>query len=327
MENGINQNLVNDVYAVNDMNKSKSAKFISEIKKNKVLLIMLLPAFLYFLIFSYIPMGGTILAFKNYNFRDGILGSPFVGLDNFKYFFISGQAFEITRNTILYNIGFIIVNTTLQMGMAILISEVSKKYFKKITQTAMFLPYFISWVVVGVIAYNLLNVENGTINSMLAKLGFEKVNFYATTYAWPIILIFASAWKSVGYGTVLYLAAIMGIDSEIYEAAKIDGANIFQRIFKVTIPCLVPTMIILTLLAIGNIFRGDFQMFYQLVGNNGPLFKITDVIDTFTFRSLVQSGEVGMSAATGLYQSVFCFITIMITNYLVKRYDSDNSLF
>ncbi len=327
MENGINQDLVNDVYAVNDMNKSKSAKFISEIKRNKVLLIMLLPAFLYFLIFSYIPMGGTVLAFKNYNFRDGIFGSPFVGLDNFKYFFISGQAFEVTRNTILYNIGFIIVNTTLQMGMAILISEVSKKYFKKITQTAMFLPYFISWVVVGVIAYNLLNVENGTINSVLAKLGFEKINFYATTYAWPIILIFASAWKNVGYGTVLYLAAIMGIDSEIYEAAKIDGANIFQRIFKVTIPCLVPTMIILTLLAIGNIFRGDFQMFYQLVGNNGPLFKITDVIDTFTFRSLVQSGEVGMSAATGLYQSVFCFITIMITNYLVKRYDSDNSLF
>lgn len=288
---------------------------------------MLLPAFLYFFIFSYIPMAGTVLAFKNYNFRDGIFGSPFVGFDNFKYFFISGQAFEVTRNTILYNSAFIIVNTILQMGMAILISEVSRKYFKKFTQTAMFLPYFISWVVVGVIAYNLLNVENGTINSLLAKLGFEKVNFYATTYAWPIILIFASAWKNVGYGTVLYLAAIMGIDAEIYEAAKIDGANIFQRIFKVTIPCLVPTMIILTLLAIGNIFRGDFQMFYQLVGNNGPLFKITDVIDTFTFRSLIQSGEVGMSAATGLYQSVFCFITILITNYLVKRYDSDNSLF
>jgi putative aldouronate transport system permease protein len=272
-------------------------------------------------------MAGTVLAFKNYNFRDGILGSPFVGLDNFKYFFISGQAFEVTRNTILYNLAFIIVNTILQMGMAILISEVSRKYFKKITQTAMFLPYFISWVVVGVIAYNLLNVENGTINSLLAKFGFEKVNFYTTTYVWPIILIFASAWKNVGYGSVLYLAAIMGIDAEIYEAAKIDGANIFQRIFKVTIPCLVPTMIILTLLAIGNIFRGDFQMFYQLVGNNGPLFKITDVIDTFTFRSLIQSGEVGMSAASGLYQSVFCFITIMVTNYIVKRYDSDNSLF
>lgn len=327
MEKGLNQNLINDEYITEDISISKSTSILKELKKNKVLLLMLLPAFLYFLIFNYIPMGGTILAFKNYNFRDGIFGSPFVGFDNFKYFFLSGQAFTVTRNTILYNLGFIVVNTTLQMGMAILISEVSKKYFKKIAQTAMFLPYFISWVVVGVIAYNILNVENGTINAVLSKLGLEKVNFYGNTYAWPFILIFASAWKNVGYGTVLYLAAIMGIDSEIYEAAKIDGANIFQRIFKVTIPCLVPTLIILTLLAVGNIFRGDFQMFYQLVGNNGPLFNATDVIDTFTFRSLVQSGEVGMSAAAGLYQSVFCFITIMITNYLVKRYDKENSLF
>ncbi|MDR3596131.1 ABC transporter permease subunit [Clostridium sp.] len=327
MEKGINQNLIGDEYVVKDMTKSKSANFLNELKKNKVLLIMLLPAFLYFFIFSYIPMVGTVLAFKNYNFRDGIFGSPFVGFDNFKYFFMSGQAFEVTRNTILYNAAFIIVNTILQMGMAILISEASRKYFKKFTQTAMFLPYFISWVVVGVIAYNILNVENGTINGLLSKIGLEKFNFYSNPYVWPFILIFASAWKNVGYGTVLYLAAIMGIDAEIYEAAKIDGANIFQRIFKVTIPCLFPTMIILTLLAIGNIFRGDFQMFYQLVGNNGPLFHATDVIDTFTFRSLIQSGEVGMSAAAGLYQSVFCFVTIMITNYLVKRYDSESSLF
>lgn len=191
----------------------------------------------------------------------------------------------------------------------------------------MFLPYFISWVVVGMIAYNFLNVEHGTINTLIAKLGGEKINFYGTTWVWPFILVFFSAWKNVGYGTVLYLAAIMGIDTEIYEAAQIDGANIFQRIFKVTIPCLVPTLIILTLLAVGNIFRGDFQMFYQLVGNNGPLFNATDVIDTFTFRSLIQSGEVGMSAAAGLYQSVFCFITIVFTNFLVKKYDPDYSLF
>lgn len=288
---------------------------------------MLLPAVAYFLLFSYLPMTGVVVAFKNYNFRDGIFGSPWVGLDNFKYFFISGQAWTVTRNTILYNLLFIAVNTILQMGLAILISEIAGKYFKKITQTVMFLPYFISWVVVGMIAYNFLNVEHGTINTLISKLGAEKINFYGTTWVWPIILVFFSAWKNVGYGTVLYLAAIMGIDTEIYEAAEIDGANIFQRIFKVTIPCLVPTLIILTLLAIGNIFRGDFQMFYQLVGNNGPLFNTTDVIDTFTFRSLINSGEVGMSAAAGLYQSVFCFITIVFTNFLVKKYDPDYSLF
>ncbi|APF21478.1 MULTISPECIES: ABC transporter permease [Clostridium] len=307
--------------------KNRLRKFMLTIRRNKVLILMLLPAILYFLIFSYIPMGGTILAFKNYNFRDGIFGSPWVGLDNFKYFFISGQAWIVTRNTILYNVAFITVNTILQMGLAILISEIGGKYFKKLTQTAMFLPYFISWVVVGIIAYNMLNLENGTINSMIAKIGGEKFNFYGSTFVWPFIMIFVSAWKNVGYGTVLYLAAIMGIDTETYEAAKIDGANIFQRIFKVTIPSLIPTMIILTLLAIGNIFRGDFQMFYQIIGNNGPLFNATDVIDTFTFRSLIQSGEVGMSAASCLYQSVFCFITIMISNFLVKKYDKDYSLF
>lgn len=307
--------------------KNRLRKFMLTIRRYKVLILMLLPAILYFLIFSYIPMGGTILAFKNYNFRDGIFGSPWVGLDNFKYFFISGQAWIVTRNTILYNVAFITVNTILQMGLAILISEIGGKYFKKLTQTAMFLPYFISWVVVGIIAYNMLNLENGTINSMIAKIGGEKFNFYGSTFVWPFIMIFVSAWKNVGYGTVLYLAAIMGIDTETYEAAKIDGANIFQRIFKVTIPSLIPTMIILTLLAIGNIFRGDFQMFYQIIGNNGPLFNATDVIDTFTFRSLIQSGEVGMSAASCLYQSVFCFITIMISNFLVKKYDKDYSLF
>ena len=305
----------------------KESSFIRQFKRNRILLLMLMPAVAYFLLFSYLPMTGSIVAFKNYNFRDGIFGSPWVGFDNFEYFFLSGQAWTVTRNTILYNVAFIVINTILQMGLAILISEIGGKFFKKVTQTAMFLPYFISWVVVGMIAYNFLNVEHGTINTLIAKLGGEKINFYGTSWVWPFILIFFSAWKNVGYGTVLYLAAIMGIDTEIYEAAQIDGANIFQRIFKVTIPSLIPTLIILTLLAIGNIFRGDFQMFYQLVGNNGPLFNVTDVIDTFTFRSLIQSGEVGMSAAAGLYQSVFCFITIVFTNFLVKKYDPDYSLF
>lgn len=309
------------------INKKKKVSLLKIAKRNKVLIFMLLPAVLYSIIFSYIPMAGTVVAFKNYNFSDGIFGSPWIGFENFKYFFISGQAFRVTRNTFLYNLVFIIFNTLLQMGVAILISELGGKVFKKFAQTAMFLPYFISWVVVGMIAYNFLNYDHGTINSIISKLGAEKINFYSTTWAWPFILVFFSAWKNVGYGSILYLAAIMGIDSEIYEAAKIDGANIFQRIFKVTIPCLVPTLIILTLLAIGNIFKGDFQMFYQIVGNNGPLFNTTDVIDTFTVRSLIQSGEIGMSAAAGLYQSVFCFITILITNYIVKKYDKDYSLF
>lgn len=326
MENQIENNVFSDD-KISTAGIKQESSFTRALRKNRVLLMMLIPAFLYFFIFSYLPMSGAIVAFKSYNFREGIFGSPWVGFSNFEYFFKSGQAWTVTRNTILYNVGFIVVNTVLQMGLAIFISEIGGKYFKKVTQTAMFLPYFISWVVVGMIAYNFLNVDYGTVNTILNKLGMESINFYGTKWVWPIIITAFCAWKNVGYGTVLYLAAIMGIDQEIYEAAQIDGANIFQRIFKVTIPCLVPTLIILTLLSIGNIFRGDFQMFYQLVGNNGPLFPITDVIDTFTFRSLIQSGEVGMSAAAGLYQSVFCFITIVFTNFLVKKYDPDYSLF
>ena len=321
MENQIENNVFSDD-KISTAGIKQESSFTRALRKNRVLLMMLIPAFLYFFIFSYLPMSGAIVAFKSYNFREGIFGSPWVGFSNFEYFFKSGQAWTVTRNTILYNVGFIVVNTVLQMGLAIFISEIGGKYFKKVTQTAMFLPYFISWVVVGMIAYNFLNVDYGTVNTILNKLGMESINFYGTKWVWPIIITAFCAWKNVGYGTVLYLAAIMGIDQEIYEAAQIDGANIFQRIFKVTIPCLVPTLI-----TIGNIFRGDFQMFYQLVGNNGPLFPITDVIDTFTFRSLIQSGEVGMSAAAGLYQSIFCFITIIITNKIVKSYDKDYSLF
>ncbi len=288
---------------------------------------MLLPAALYTFIFSYLPMGGIVLAFKNYNYRDGIFGSPWNGFQNFRFFFQSGQAFKVTRNTILYNLLFLVVNTTLQVTLAILISEMPGKRYKKTMQSFMFLPYFISWVIVSVIAFNFLSYDYGVINALRNSLGLDKLDFYGTPKYWIGILTFFNAWKGVGYGTVMYLAAIMGIDTSLYESAEIDGANIFQRIFYITIPCLYPTLIILTLLAIGNIFRGDFQMFYQLVGNNGLLFDYTDVIDTFTFRALITSNDIGMASASGLYQSVFCFITILTANYLVRRYDKDYSLF
>lgn len=288
---------------------------------------MLLPSVLYIFLFSYIPMGGIILAFKHYNYRDGIFGSPWCGFKNFEFFFKSGQAFIVTRNTILYNLAFIIVNTILQMSLAIFISEIPAKRFKKLMQSFMFLPYFISWVVVSVIVFNFLSYDYGIINSLRTSLGLEKIDFYTSPLYWIPILILVNAWKGVGYGTVIYLAAIMNIDVSLYESAEIDGANAWQKIFYITIPSLYPTMIILILLAIGNIFRGDFQMFYQLVGSNGLLFNYTDVIDTFTFRALISSNDVGMAAASGLYQSVFCFITILLANYLVRRYDEDYSLF
>lgn len=297
--------------------------------KNKTFLIMLLPAVIYVLIFNYFPMSGILLAFKKYRFAGGIFGSPWANpwYKNFIFFFESGQAAMVTRNTVLYNLLFIVVNTVLQIAVAIFITEMKGKYFKKVMQSFMFLPYFISWVVVSVIAFNILSYDVGIINSVLSALGIEKINFYSTGEFWPVILTLFGAWKGVGYGSIMYMAAIMGVDVEIYEAAAIDGCNVFQRIFKITIPQIMPTIIILLLLSIGGVFRGNFDMFYNMVGTNGLLYNYTDVIDTFTFRALISNSDFGMSAAVGLYQSVLCFVTILVSNRLVKRYDPDYALF
>ncbi|MGN7455708.1 ABC transporter permease [Paenibacillus pasadenensis] len=301
--------------------------FWSDVSKYRVLLLMLLPAVLFFLLFAYIPMAGIVLAFKQFNYNGGIFGSPWNGLDNFRFFFESGDAWRVTRNTALYNIAFIIVNNVLQIAAAILLFEAARPFFRKIFQTMLFLPYFISWVVVGAIAYNLFNYDYGMLNSVLGWLGMEPIDVYNTAAYWPLLLVLISAWKALGYGTVMYLAAITGLDREMYEAAEIDGANIFQRIIHITIPNLMPTLIILMLLAIGNIFRGDFGMFYNMVGTNGILFSTTDVIDTYVFRALTANNDIGMSAAAGFYQSILGFVTILVANWAVRRYDKDRALF
>ncbi|MDF2926597.1 MAG: sugar transporter permease [Paenibacillaceae bacterium] len=305
----------------------KRNTFWNDVGKNRTMLLMIAPAALLFLLFSYVPMAGIIIAFKQYNYSGGVLGSPWVGFANFKFFFLSGDAWLVTRNTALYNLGFIVLSNVLQLAAAVLLFEVGGRWFRKIMQSALFLPYFISWVVVGSIAYSFFNYDVGTINSVLASLNMEKLDIYNTPAYWPYILMFFHTWKFLGYGTVMYLAAITGIDTEMYEAAEIDGANVFQRIFKVTLPNLTPTVTILVLLSIGNIFRGDFGMFYNLIGNNGLLFSSTDVIDTFVFRLLMNTNEIGMSAAAGVYQSVLGFVTILLANYAVRKFDQERALF
>ncbi|MDQ0900323.1 MULTISPECIES: sugar ABC transporter permease [unclassified Paenibacillus] len=297
------------------------------LKSKKTLLFMIAPAVLYFLLFSYVPMAGIVLAFKQYRYDLGIMGSPWVGFDNFKFFFMTGDAFRVTRNTMLYNAAFIIINNVLQIVVAILMAEIGSKLFRKTAQTIMFLPYFLSWVVVGAVAYNLFNYEHGTVNTLLRSLHIPELDIYTTPEYWKYILIFFSAWKAVGYGAVFYMASILSIDRETYEAAEIDGANVFQRIRYITLPSLRPTITILVLLAIGGIFRGDFGLFYQLVGNNGLLYQTTDVIDTYVYRSLLVNNEIGMSSAIGFYQSILCFATIMVTNFLVRKSDKENALF
>ena len=272
-------------------------------------------------------MFGVILAFKKYDYALGILKSEWIGFKNFEFFFKSGQAFTVTRNTFLYNIVFILLGNAMQLAAAIFLTEIGSKKVRKISQTCIFFPYFISWVVVGAFVYNLFSFDYGMVNAVLKSLSIEPVNVYSEPKYWPFILVVLNTWKGLGYGSVVYMATITGIDTSIYEAAEIDGASIMKRIWHITIPSLRATMVTLVLLALGRVFRGNMTMFYSLVGNNGLLYNYTDVIDTFTFRTLLFSNDIGMSSAVGFYQSVLCFVFIMLANAVVKRIDSDSALF
>ena len=307
--------------------KTKGQGFFKKCRKYRVYLLMLLPAVIYTLIFAYYPMTGIVMAFKKYNYRGGIWGSPWNGLENFRFFFLSGQAGIVIRNTVLYNLMFILVGTVVQIAVAVFLTEIHNKHFRKISQSMMFLPYFISWVIVGVMAFNIFSSDYGFLNRIIEFFTGEKIAFYSNGKYWPWILLFFNIWKGMGYGSVMYLAAIMGIDTSIYEAAEIDGANVWQRIFKITIPCIMQTVLILFLINIGGIFKGNLDMFYNLVGTNGLLYNYTDVIDTLAFRALISSNDFGMSAAIGLFQSVLCFITVILANKAVSMYDKDYTLF
>ena len=307
--------------------KTKGQGFFKKCRKYRVYLLMLLPAVIYTLIFAYYPMTGIVMAFKKYNYRGGIWGSPWNGLENFRFFFLSGQAGIVIRNTVLYNLMFILVGTVVQIAVAVFLTEIHNKHFRKISQSMMFLPYFISWVIVGVMAFNIFSSDYGFLNRIIEFFTGEKIAFYSNGKYWPWILLFFNIWKGMGYGSVMYLAAIMGIDTSIYEAAEIDGANVWQRIFKITIPCIMQTVLILFLINIGGIFKGNFDMFYNLVGTNGLVYNYTDVIDTLAFRALISSNDFGMSAAIGLFQSVLCFITVILANKAVSMYDKDYTLF
>jgi putative aldouronate transport system permease protein len=307
--------------------KAKKKGFFYEIRKNKTLYLMFVPVTIYFLVFAYLPMTGIVMAFKEFNYRAGIWFSPWNGLKNFEFFFRSGKAWLVTRNTILYNLTFLACYTFFSMLVAILISEMIGKYFKKLAQSFMFLPYFISWVVVASMVYNFFNYDYGLFNMVLKFFGRDPIDIYSNPQYWYVLLPVFYVWKWVGFGSVLYLAAIMGIDQEQYEAAPIDGATAFQKIYYITLPALRPTMVILILLGLGRIMRGEFAMFYQLIGNNGLLLNATDIIDTLVFRAVVVTNDFGMASAAGFYQSVLSFAIIVGANALVRKFEKDYALF
>ncbi|MEK3792274.1 ABC transporter permease subunit [Paenibacillus sp. FSL R7-0204] len=306
----------------------KIGKSAKDILRNKVLLFMVLPGTLWFLFFSYLPMVGTVIAFKQYRFsRDGfwasIINSKWVGWDNFKFLFSTNDAYLITRNTLLYNIAFIGLGLILSVLLAVVLSEIANKKLAKFYQTGMFLPYFLSWVVVGYFAFSFLSSERGLLNSLFGS----NIAWYSESKYWPFIIIFVFLWKAVGYNSVVYLAAIMGIDKSLYEAAMIDGASKLQQIRSITLPMLKPIIIIMTLLAIGKIFYADFGLFYQVPRDSGTLYSVTNVIDTYVYRGLKTTGEIGMSTAAGLYQSVVGFVLVLTSNYIVRKFDKDSALF
>lgn len=302
---------------------------LKDIYRHRALLVMFLPFATLLLLFNYLPMAGLVIAFKDFDFSKGIFGSSWMQplLNNFDYLFSSDAAFRAIRNTILLNALFIVVGLIFEVGFALILNEIRNKYFKKVTQSITFLPFFISWIVVGVFSYNLLNYESGSINRLLEWLGFQGIDFYSSPGLWPLILTVAMRWKATGYGTIIYLAALTSIDNSYYEAASIDGATRWQQIRHISLPMLRPTVIILTLLAVGRIMNADFGMFYAMVGDASLLFPTTDVIDTFVYRSLRKTGDIGMASAAGFLQSTVAFILVLVSNYAARKIDKDSAIF
>ena len=313
-------------YSTN-ISKKREISFVTDFRKNIYLYLLMLPGLVYFIIFKYLPMVGVIIAFKDFNYVKGIFKSPFVGFKNFEFFLRSNDWLRVAFNTIYLNVLFIITGLIFSIGIAIVLSEIRGQVFKKVTQSIVILPHFISWTLVAMLCLPFLSSEHGVINKILVSIGLEPVEFYSTPEVWPTILVILKIWKGAGYNSIIYLAAIAGLDQEIFEAAKIDGASRLQCIFRITIPQLRTTAVLLTLLSIGGIFYGDFGMIYALVGDNSFLFPTTDVIDTYVYRQLRKMGEVSMSAAVGLFQSVVGFIIVIISNKLAKRFDPDAAIY
>ncbi len=296
-------------------------------RKTRSLTFLALPALLLVFIFNYLPMGGLILAFKDFRYDKGLWGSDWVGWDNFKFFFTSQDAWRVTRNTLGYNLVFIISVIVCSILVAILLNEVRKRILVKCYQTVLFMPYFMSWTVVAFMVFGFLNVDLGLINRIIVGFGGQEISWYADPKQWTWIMPVVYLWKSLGYNVIVFYAALMSIDPTYYEAASIDGASRIQMVFKITIPMLKPVIIVLAITMLGKIFYSDFGQFYMVPQNSGAVYSTTDVIDTYIFRALRVSGDVGMASAVGFFQSFVGLITVLLSNYIIRRTDRENAMF
>ena len=298
------------------------------LKKYAPLYLLAIPSMLYLIINNYLPMGGLILAFKQYSFARGILNSPWNGIENFTFLFGSKWAGIMFRNTICYNILFLVLNTVVAIFIAILLSEITSERRKKFYQTVILIPYLMSTVLVGYLVFAFFSGSNGFINmSILAPLGIEPVSWYTEKKAWPFILTIVQLWRSFGFQSIVYYATIIGFDKSLFEAAAIDGATVWQQIKSITLPLLKPTVIILTIMGLGRMFNSDFGLFYQVPQNSGMLYDATTTIDTFVYRTLMMDHDIGRSMAAGFLQSILRFTVVMISNGMVRRIDKDSAMF
>ncbi|CAH1208307.1 putative multiple-sugar transport system permease YteP [Paenibacillus auburnensis] len=308
--------------------KQLSLKQGSKKLKYAPLYLLMIPGIVYLLINNYFPMLGIFIAFKNINFTKGIFGSEWIGFQNFKYLFQTSDAYIITRNTILYNAVFIVLGTLFAIAFAILLNEIKKKVLSRFYQSVIVLPHLISFVVVGYLAYAGLSLETGFMNkTVLPLLGIDPISWYTEPKYWPFILTIIHLWKSIGFSCIIFLASIISIDTEYYEAATLDGASKWAQIRSITIPLITPVIVMLTLLGIGRIFYSDFGLFYQVPMNAGFISDTTSVIDTYVYKGLMVSGDMGMASAAGVYQSIVGFILVLGANLLVRRFSKDNALF
>lgn len=291
------------------------------------LYLMMVPGFIYLTINNYIPMAGLAVAFKNVNFTKGIFASDWCGFKNFEFLFATKDAWVITRNTVLYNLAFIVIGTSFAIMLAIFICDMRNRAFTKFCQNIIILPSLISMVIVGVLAYAILSTNSGVLNKFLESLGAEGINWYSTPGAWPFIIVIVYLWKNAGFQCILFIAAIIGISPDYFEAAKIDGATKWQQIRYVTIPLIKPTIIMVVVLALGKVFYSDFGLFYQVTRDSGALYSTTNTIDTYVFRGLLSLGDVGMSSAAGFYQSIVGFLLVLVSNFVIRKINRESALF
>ncbi|XEC95837.1 ABC transporter permease [Paenibacillus tarimensis] len=307
--------------------KKGKNSFVQEIRKNHLLYLLTLPGILLVFVFAYLPIFGIVIAFQDFRPIEGVFGSPFVGFENFRFFIESKEVYQVVFNTVFLNVLFIFFVTVVSVSLAIMFSEIKTKKFKVFTQTVVTLPHFLSWTVVAMIVAVYLPYQGGVVNQILNAFGIESIAFYNEAAYWPLFLVCIKVWHGAGFGSIVYLATISGINPEIYESASMDGATRWKKIWHITLPLLKPTIILLLLLALGGIFYGDFGMIYAIVGKNALLYPTTDVIDTYVYRALTEFSNISMSSAIGLFQSFVGFILVLTVNQITRKYSPDSALY